>query len=265
MIDIRCNVLDGIAEGPETFAASLEICRAAAEVGIRTIVAAPPLRAGARDADGLYSECQAKAERLRAALGGGISIKLGFVLEFAPELPDMLDACGKPLTLGGGHHLCVSLPRTQLPAEAEDVWAALSERGLSVVIAQPECSPALRRQGERLKRWVASGVTLQLDAASVVGEYGREIRRFSVNCLSEFYSQCVVASNARPSGQGATYLAKAYKEVSERLGQGAALTCLSVTPAKLLNDHGTSGARGGAQKLSDLLRQASAARALGRS
>jgi tyrosine-protein phosphatase YwqE len=231
---------------------------------VRTIVATPPLKAGERDADGLYSECQAKAERLRAALGGGISIKLGFVLEFAPELPEMLDASGNRLTLGGGRHLFISLPRTQVPAEAEDIWTALSARGLSVVIAQPECSPALRRQSDRLKRWVSGGITLQLDASSIVGEYGREIRRFSMNCLSEFHGQCVVASNARLNGSGETYLARAYKEVAERLGQGAALTCLSVTPAKLLNEHDASGVRDGAQKLSNLLRQVSATRVLGR-
>ena len=44
MIDIHCHILPGIDDGPADLAGSVEMARAAAEVGITRIVATPHLR-----------------------------------------------------------------------------------------------------------------------------------------------------------------------------------------------------------------------------
>jgi protein-tyrosine phosphatase len=46
MIDIHCDILDGTPYGSDSFADSLEMCRAAIADGVRTVIATPRWKTG---------------------------------------------------------------------------------------------------------------------------------------------------------------------------------------------------------------------------
>jgi protein-tyrosine phosphatase len=234
MIDLRCHILDGTECGPQSFTESLEMCRVAVECGVRTVVATLRWKAGSFEPPLPFEEITRKVERLQHELGSTLSIKSGFVLEFNLWLLELADQYGSRLALGEKQHLFISLPSTYLPAEADDTWAGLRARGFLILIAHPECSPALRRHPSLLSRWASLGIKFQIDAASVAGAYGREVRRFALECLRSYEGCAVVASNVRNAK--ANPLKDARQELSARMGALRAKKFLSETPTAIIGE-----------------------------
>jgi protein-tyrosine phosphatase len=232
MIDLRSNILHGTDCGPQSFAESLEMCRAAAASGVRTLVATPRWRAGSVEPPLPFEEITRKVERLQHELSNRLCIKFGFVLEFSYDILELADVYGNGLALGGKQHLLISLPSTHLPAQFDEMWLGLQARGFSILIAHPECSVALRGNEPLLSRWALSGIKFQIDAASVAGAYGREVKKFALECLRKYENSIVIASNMRTST--APSLREASREVSLRVGELRASKIVSETPAKIL-------------------------------
>jgi protein-tyrosine phosphatase len=232
MIDTRCHIFDGTGCGPSSFSESLQMCDAAIEGGVGTIVAMLRWQAGAADPPLTFSEIEGKLERLRGERRGALEFTYGFALEIGPGLPALIDRYGSRLALAGHRHLFLSVPPTQVPAEMRQVRDALSRRDLSAVVAHPECSPALRRSPSTFGEWVASGWKLQVDAASVVGSYGREVRKFANNLLRQYEGSVMVASNAR--GPRENLLQAAHAELITQFGAGRAAMFVRQIPLEVL-------------------------------
>ena len=236
MIDLRTHILDGTPCGPNTFAESLEMCRTAAANGVRTIVATPRWEADSPDPPIPFVDCRRKIERLESELRGALSFRLGFAIQFSPELPDLTARHGSKLALAGKQHLLISLPSVEIPSEVEGVWKRLARCGYSVILAHPECNTLLRRDAARLARWVSEGLTLQIDAASITGTHGREVKRFAVECLRKFKGHAVVASNSRWGADQEICLGRAREVLTSVVGASQARGFVSETPAALIGD-----------------------------
>jgi tyrosine-protein phosphatase YwqE len=210
------------------------MCRAAVECGVRTLVATPRWKAGSVEPPLPFEEIARKVARLQHELGDTLSIKSGFVLEFSRELPELAGRYGSRLALGEKQHLLISLPSTHLPMETDEIWAGLRERGFLIILAHPECSPILRRHPALLGGWASTGVKFQVDAASVAGVHGREVRRFALECLRKYDGCSVLASNARDANANA--LQDARREVSARMGDLRATRFVSQTPKTIIGE-----------------------------
>lgn len=236
MIDLRSHILDGTPCGPDSFAESLEMCRAAATDGVKIIVATPCWEAGSAEPPLSFEECRRKLERLKSEMSGALAFKLGFVLQFSPVLPRLVARYGSELTLAGKRHLLVSLPSVEIPVAVEEVWKSLGRSGYSVVLAHPECNTVLRRDSARLARWVLEGLKIQVDAASVLGTHGREVQRFALEFLRTYKGRAAVASNARSGGGQRHSLSNAREELSDRMGARQARDFTRETPADFIGD-----------------------------
>lgn len=232
MIDLHCHILDEISRGPESFAETLAMCRLAVEDGVEMIVATPRWEAQASEPPLAFTDCERKLDHLRHEMRGALLFKLGFLMQFSSNLPALVERYGASLTFGGGRYVLVSLPSLRTPPETEEVWGELLERGFSVLVARPECSPDLRRNPARLGQWVASGVMLQIDAASITGAHGREAQRFAEQCMRKYEDGVVIASNAGPRRQS---LSRARAEVVKKIDGRRARMLVSETPAKIIN------------------------------
>lgn len=239
MIDLRSHILDGMPCGPASFADSLEMCRAAAEDGVRTIVATPRWEAGSAEPPLPFEECCRKLERLEAETRGTLSLKLGFALQFSFDLPDLVERYGSKLALAGKRHLLISLPSVEMPAKVEEVWKSLARGGFSIVLAHPECNTVLRRDSAPLVRWVSEGLTLQVDAASILGTHGREAQRFALELLRKYQGYAAVASNARWGAGDRHSLGSAREELSSKMGSRQAAGFTSEMPAAVIGDVAT--------------------------
>jgi protein-tyrosine phosphatase len=234
MIDLHCHLLDETGCGPRDFAESLEICHQAVADGVRTIVATPRWEAQASEPPLSLADCELKLERLRREMRDALSLKLGFLVRFRADLARLMERYGAAVTLGGGRYVLVSLPSLHTPEETEEVWDAVKQMGFAVVVARPECSPALRRSSERLGQWVAGGVKLQLDAASITGAHGREVQQFAMQCVRAYRGRVVVASSACDGRTRRASLALAREVLVKKYGVRCAQLLLSETPGAIL-------------------------------
>jgi protein-tyrosine phosphatase len=234
VIDLRCHILDGMQCGPESFDEALDMGRSAVAEGIKTVVATPRWDMRRVEPPVPFSECQKKVKWLSEELRGTLVVKLGFVLPFSRRLPELAERHGRALTLGGGRHLLVTLPYTWVNEMAEEVWDELEARGFSVVISGPECSPALRRDPARFASWVSRGFFLQLNAASIMGTYGREVRRFALECLQQHERNVVVTLNMYGKDARKRSLGVIITILTAQLGKRRAELFLRKTPIKIL-------------------------------
>ena len=234
MIDLHCHLLAGTACGPKDFAESLKMCHGAASDGVRTIVATPRWDAPRDEPPLAFSDCERQLKQLQQEMRGALLLRPGFLMRFRVDLPLLLERYGTALTLGGGRYVLVSLPPLRTPVETESVWDAVRQMGFAIIIARPECSPALRRSPERLGRWVTGGVKLQLDVASINGAHGREVQRFAMWCVREYKGRVVVASGARDGHPTRASLALARETLLKTFGERRTRQLLIETPEAII-------------------------------
>jgi protein-tyrosine phosphatase len=235
MIDLHCHLLDETDCGPQSFAESLALCRRMVADGVRTIVATPRWDSQ-KDAPPIsFADGERKLERLRGEMNDAVTLKLGFMMRMRPNLAQLLERYGSPLALGGGRYVLVSLPSLHTPDETEEVWDAVRQQGFAPLVARPECSPALRRSPERLQRWVAGGVKLQLDAASLTGAHGREVQGFAMEWAHQYQGRVVVASNGSGGRMNQATLLGAREVLLKKHGVRCARLLTRETPAAIIN------------------------------
>lgn len=173
MIDLHTHILPGIDDGPSDFQGSLELARAAAADGVRTVAATPHVRAdhpGVRPPE-LAERCRGLGARLNDA---------GVPLEVVPGGEVDLDwsdgASDDDLRLVSyaqrGTDLLLETPYGELPPDFEERLFRLVDRGFRILLAHPERSPTLQRGPARLVELVERGVLLQLTARTVASSDG---------------------------------------------------------------------------------------------
>jgi len=236
LIDLNCHLLDGASRDPDAFKASVEMCRSALADGVRTIVATPRWDAGAQEPPVGFDEGRRQLERLHHEMRGALSLRLGFLLGFHPNLPALLERYGSSIALGGGRYLFVSLPSLHVPVEAEEVWRRISAQGFSILLARAECSSVLRRDAARLKRWVESGIMLQLDAASITGLHGYEIQHFALQCVKKYEGSIVIASHAGSMRARHASLASAREHLLKKNDPRRVQRLMNETPMAMIDD-----------------------------
>lgn len=173
MTDLHFHCLPFIDDGPRSWDQAVDLCRAAADEGTKTIVATPHvLRDPWINAD--VSARDAAILRLNDLVGGTPAILAGCEVYFTPDLPELLeDGVDGPLTtLNRGDHLLVEFPLLSVPREADLVIHELTLMGFVTVIAHPERNLEFAANPARLASLVAKGAKTQVTAGSLIGEFG---------------------------------------------------------------------------------------------
>jgi protein-tyrosine phosphatase len=184
VIDLHCHVLPGIDDGPRTIEESVALARVAAGDGIRTIVATP-------HASGRYPNRPARIARLVDELSArlhteGIPVELRAGAEIAMTHAADLSADELArMTLGGGGWLLLEPPFLPIVTGLERVVAQLHGEGHRVILAHPERCPAFHRDHHVLRALVGDGVLTSITAGSLVGRFGKEVKRFASKLVAE--------------------------------------------------------------------------------
>jgi protein-tyrosine phosphatase len=184
VIDLHCHVLPGIDDGPATIEDSLALARAAARDGTRVIVATPHV-------SWEYQNDAATIARLTRELNGrlaqdGVALEVRVGAEIAmTRAADIEAAQLAHLTLGGGGCLLIEPPFTPIVTGIDMLIYRLQRTGYRVVLAHPERCVAFQRDHSVLDALGRSGVLMSITAGSLVGRFGREVRRFARQLVAD--------------------------------------------------------------------------------
>jgi len=173
-------VLFGLDDGARTLEDSLAMVRMAAEHGTTDLVATPHASLAYR------FEPERIAERMgqvREAVGGALRLYTG--CDFHLSFENIQDAIDHPrkYTINQQSYLLVEFSELLIFKNTDEIFARLSDAGMTPVITHPERNGLLRQRAEMIAKWVEQGVRVQLTAQSLTGGFGRRAKDFSRELL----------------------------------------------------------------------------------
>jgi protein-tyrosine phosphatase len=179
VIDLHCHILPGLDDGAASTEESIAMAEVAHARGIRTAVGTPHVR---EDYPFDPREIGRRAEQLSRALAeAGIDFRLIAGAEVAlSKLPDLDEETLRTLCLGSGHYLLIESPYFHVSDLLENALFDLQIRGFLPVLAHPERCPSFISDIGRLRVLVERGVVCSITAASMMGQFGNAVRRFTV-------------------------------------------------------------------------------------
>lgn len=238
--DFHNHLIPGVDDGAQDAASSAAALAAFRRGGVRQVIVTPHFEGSlTRDADHMaarLAELDAGWARLGEAVeadtvehGSAMRVERG--AEVMLDIPDpKLD--DPRLRLAGTDFVLVEYPSLQLPAvNAALAVGTLRRDGWLPVVAHPERYRNLESL-DQLRELCASGALLQVNAGSLLGEYGRTAQRNVVEILAAGLASFACADyHAR--GEPAT---ARFAHVLSSSGFGAqAELLLAVNPGRLLN------------------------------
>ncbi|WP_053218186.1 tyrosine-protein phosphatase [Virgibacillus senegalensis] len=179
MIDIHCHILPGIDDGAKHMEDSLEMAREAVAQGIHTIIATPHHLNGRynnykTDILGYVSQLNNRLQDENIPL----TVLPGQETRINGNMVDHLEQ-GELLPLNGKGYVFVELPSDHVPRYTKQLLFDLQVQGFKPIIVHPERNRELIKDPDQLYEFVKNGTLTQVTAASVVGKFGKTIRKFS--------------------------------------------------------------------------------------
>jgi protein-tyrosine phosphatase len=216
LVDIHTHVLPGVDDGPRTIDAALDMLRSAAGDGIGTVVATP--HSHWAQGDGL-PEAVACLNELAAAAGIEIEVLPGSEVRIAADLIDQ-HGRGEFLTINGTGYLLLELHLSHdwKIEVIESVLAKLIDVGLKPILAHPERYAFVVLDPLIVKRFVALGVPMQINAPSLSGYHSQGSQR-AAHALLDAGLVHIVASDAHSALYRPPQLRAALERIASLRGQ----------------------------------------------
>jgi len=218
-IDIHSHILPGIDDGSKDFDTSMQMLRMAANDGITQIIVTPHNKPGRHNAG-----CQ-RIRRLAGELNSrmqdeGLEIKLfeGNELYYRSGLAQEITS-GKALTMAGGSYVLVEFgPSDDYDYIRNGIYSLRAE-GYRPVIAHVERYSRLSGRTDRIEDLSGMGCCIQVNAGSIMGDFGFGIKHFTRKLLREGLVH-LVATDAHDTvrrvpklSECAAYIERKYGEV----------------------------------------------------
>ena len=235
MIDIHAHILPSLDDGPETIEESVELCKIAANDGIKTIVATPHTK------DGVYEsksdEILKMVEILNLKLKENqidIEILPGAEIHINEGLVESIKS-GEVLTVNnGGKFILFELPFSFIPPGTDNFIYNLRINGIVPIIAHAERIATFQNNPEIVSQLVTIGALVQVNAPSVTGQAGPRERKCSKwllkNRLVHFIASDVHSLTGRPP-----VLSKAVEYAAGIVGEEEARALVCHNPEQIIN------------------------------
>lgn len=184
MIDIHHHCLPGVDDGPRELAEAVDLCHAAREEGVETIVATPHVLRG-RWRTFTPAELKHKLDALRDAVGAAPNLILGSEYFFGHDMAEVLKAGDRVVPLANGRYVLVEFTANAVPPLIEQPFYRLQLEGWVPIIAHPERNLVFQSNPQLLAKLIEHGARTQITAASLLGDFGIEAQRVSEAWLGQ--------------------------------------------------------------------------------
>ncbi|MFP7470587.1 CpsB/CapC family capsule biosynthesis tyrosine phosphatase [Niallia taxi] len=217
MIDIHCHILPGVDDGPTTLEESLMMAREAVNEGIKTIIATPHHRNNRYENNkeqilqhvSNLNEVLVKENIPLSILPGQENRIFGEVLEDYRN--------GEILTLNNSKYLFIEFPTASVPKYADRLLYEIQIEGLTPIIVHPERNKEILENPDILYNLVNNGALTQVTAASILGYFGKSIKKFSKKLVESNLTH-FLASDAHNTHNRTFALNNAFELIREDFG-----------------------------------------------
>ncbi len=235
MIDIHAHILPDIDDGPDTIEEAIEICKVAANDGIKTIVATPHSRDGVYEAES--DKILKTVEELNLKLKEneiGVEILPGAEVHIHEGLVESIKE-GKVLTINnGGKFILFELPFGFIPPGTDKFIFNLKVNGIVPILAHVERISAFQKSPELLEQLVNIGALVQINAHGLTKRANSRERKCAEwllkNRLAHFIASDTHSLKGRPP-----ILSEAVKCASRIVGEEEARALVCHNPEQIIN------------------------------
>ncbi len=235
MIDIHAHILPSIDDGPETIEESIELCKIAANDGIKKIVATPHSK------DGVY---EAKSDKILETVDVlnlklkenqiDIEILPGSETHIHEGLVESVES-GMVLTINNsGKFILFELPFVFMPPGTEKFVFNLKADGIVPIIAHAERISAFQKNPELVGQLVKVGALVQVNALALTGRAG-PIEKECVELLLKNRWVHFIASDVHSLAGRPPILSKAVGNAAGIVGEEEAMTLVCHNPEQIIN------------------------------
>lgn len=221
LYDMHCHILPGIDDGAKDEYEMMKMVRVAYNEGIRTIVTTPhyhPVR-GSADAETVM-RIFAKMYSLIRHYYPDMDVYEGCEIYYQGGIVEKLKS-GELLTLAGSNYALVEF---STDTEIKTICDAVNEfmfAGFYPVIAHVERYDKLIKDIDMIEQLVESGVYIQVNAGSVIGEYTsaakKDIKKLLQRNLVHFVGTDAHNEKVRPPK-----ISKCYRYINKKFGEETA-------------------------------------------
>jgi protein-tyrosine phosphatase len=231
VIDIHSHILPQVDDGAKSWEMAREMCRMAVADGIEHMVATPHANDRyAYDRESLRE----MLNRLRGLVGESPRLSLG--CDFHMSYENIQDAIRRPhgYTIEDTPYLLVELSNYSIPAQMEESFTLLGDKGLRPVITHPERNPILQRTPQRILQWVEMGCIVQVTASAVTGNWGERAWR-TAEWLLQREAVHVLATDSHDTKHRVPKLSAARKEIEELYSAEVAKALVDDNPRAIVS------------------------------
>jgi protein-tyrosine phosphatase len=214
-----------------------EMCRIAADDGIRHIVATPHC-----NHEFAYDRprCEAMLDQLRKASCGLIEFSVGCDLHFSYDNIARVFEEPARYTINRTQYLLIEFSDYGIPPNTYEQLFLLTSNGLVPIITHPERNPLLVTDPHRVSQFVAAGCLVQVTANSITGFWGTQAKSLS-EWLVKQGAVHVFASDAHDHKHRRPVLSEARVAVAKLAGEVAAENLFRNNPQAIVEGRSLPG------------------------
>lgn len=218
LIDIHTHILPGLDDGPRTTEQSLALARFYQDSGVTTVVATPHYIPGTAWATP-KEQIIAAVDQLQEVLESSqveLNILPGMEIGFHRKLITRLQN-GELLPLGNSNHYLIEPSFHGEQQDLIDTLLQLLEEGVQIILAHPERVEAFQKHPDFLEELVHKGVCMQVNSGSLLGYFGRRVRKLAETIQEKGWFH-FVASDAHNHNHRPPISAEEWQILLERPG-----------------------------------------------
>lgn len=175
MIDIHSHILQGVDDGSEDIAMSIDMAKMYLDNGIKTVIATPHYIEGSMGTSiGINKIAYENLKRELRNIGLELDIYLGNEIFISMNLINDLEK-EKVSTLNGTKYVLIELPMFDIPLYVENMIFELLLKGYIPILAHPERNMKIMEDPNILYKYILKGALTQLNLPSLEGRYGSKV------------------------------------------------------------------------------------------
>ncbi|MGM0438222.1 MAG: tyrosine-protein phosphatase [Bacillota bacterium] len=193
MIDIHAHILPNLDDGAKNFNESLIIAKKLSDQGMKKVIATPHYLKGdfipkTKRVVNLVNKLNLKINNENIDL----EILSGSEIYLTENIEKLLEK-NKILTLNNTQYLLIELPMHFIPSYFDRVIYNLQIMGYKPIIAHPERYNPIIKNYKLLSEWIDKGAYIQINAGSLLGIYGSEIKKTAEKIINNRLTQFVAS------------------------------------------------------------------------
>ncbi|HVP37445.1 MAG TPA: CpsB/CapC family capsule biosynthesis tyrosine phosphatase [Terriglobales bacterium] len=234
MIDLHTHLLPGIDDGATSLEEAVQMIRQGKEIGITAICTTPHLSTRlTQDRVERIMESFLNLREKTSEKKIGVDLRLGSEIDLRIDFDSVKRLPFFFINLTP-KYLFVELPLGEFPSFSEKILFSLLIEGYSPILVHPERSLQKEEDFGRIEKLKDSGIAIQLNAGSLLGDFGKKSQKTARKLLQEDLVDLISSDAHDLNKRPITVMAEAFKIVNSDLGEEKTLLLFEKNPEKIL-------------------------------